>query len=240
MSNIDQILEDCLQAIEGGDTLETVVVRYPEFAHELRPILETVIRAKNKNILVVSSDLAQRNRAKLLQHAAEMREGRVNRGSQNLWFVSLRRVLVTFVVLTIVFAGGTSLVSASSSTVPGDRLYAVKRSWENVLVFVTIDPQQREILELEQENERLEELQELFEEGRSAPVDFSGLVTSQNAGQWSVSGINVLILPQTRLPQAAILAGTGIRVVGRAQSGFVQADFIELISLNEITSMSEA
>jgi hypothetical protein len=142
------------------------------------------------------------------------------------------------IVLTVVFASGTSLVRASSSTVPGDRLYAVKRTWEDILVFSTFDTQQREVLELEQENERLEELLEIFEEGRSVQVDFSGLVTTQNADQWSISGINVLISSQTRLPQDPILVGTGVHVVGHAQHGFVQAESIALISLNEITDMN--
>ncbi len=100
--------------------------------------------------------------------------------------------------------------------------------------MITFDPQQREILELEQENKRLDELQNIFEEGRSVPVDFSGLVTVQNAGHWSVSGINVLITSQTHLPQAVLSVGTGIQVVGYAQNGIVQAESITLISLNEI------
>jgi len=233
MNKLDQILEVCLQAIERGDTIETVISRYPEFADELRPILETTVSLKNKNLFGVPSDVVRRNRAKILQHAAEMREGRVKRRSQNIWFGSLRRAMVTLIVLTVVFASGTSLVRASSSTVPGDQLYPVKRTWENMLVFVTVDSQKREFLELEQENERLGEIQELFEVGRSTSVDFSGLVTTQNTNQWSVSGIDVLITPQTLLPQETIQVGTGIHVVGHAQNGFVQADSIELISLNQ-------
>jgi hypothetical protein len=235
MSKLDQLLENCLQALELGDTVETVVSRYPEFADELRPILETVVRVKNKNMFGVSPIIVRRNRAKLLQHAAEMREGKFKRSSRGVWLASLRRVAVTLIVLMVVFASGTGLVRASSSTVPGDRLYPVKRTWENVLVFATFDVQQREVLELEQENKRLEELQELFEKGRSVSVDFSGLVTTQNADQWSVSGINVLISPQTRLSQEFISVGTGVHVVGHAQHGFVQAESIELISLNEVS-----
>ncbi|MEP6896610.1 MAG: DUF5666 domain-containing protein, partial [Chloroflexota bacterium] len=91
----------------------------------------------------------------------------------------------------------------------------------------------------EQENNRLGELQELFEKGRSAPVDFSGLVATQNANQWSVSGVNVLISPQTKLPQNAILVGTGIRVVGYAQNGIVEAESVELISINSVDMASQ-
>jgi len=233
MSRIDQILEDCLQAIEHGDAIETVLTRYPAYADALRPILEAAISAKNKTLFMVPAEVVRRNRARLLQHAAEMGERRVKRRSSTIWFVAFRRVAVTLTVLGIVFASGTSLVRASSSTVPGDNLYPFKRTWENMLVLITFNTQQREYLELEHENERLEEMQELFEQGRSAPVDFSGLITAQNGDQWIVAGINVFISQETTLPAHAVLIGAEVRVVGRAQNGFVQAQRIELLSRND-------
>lgn len=234
MSKIDQILENCLQAIDDGDAIETVLIRYPDHADALRPILETAVSAKNKTLFAVPADVAQRNRARLLQHAAEMREGRVKRRLSTIWFVALRRVAVTLTVLIIVFASGTSLVRASSSTVPGDNLYPFKRTWENMLVLITFNTQQREYLELEHENERLEEMQELFEQGRSAQVDFSGLITAQNVEQWIVAGVHVLISSQTSLPAQAVLLGAEVRVVGLAQNGFVQAQRIELLPPNDV------
>jgi hypothetical protein len=163
-----------------------------------------------------------------------MRESKVKRTSWGIWFVSMRRGFVTLIVMIFVFAGGTNLVQASSSTLPGDRLYPVKRTWENVLVFAAVNSQKREVLELEQENNRLDEVQQLFEKRRSASVDFSGLVSAQNEGQWSVSGVNVLISLQTKLPKKNISVGAGVHVTGYAQNGVVQADTIELVSLNSV------
>ena len=45
MSNLYEALEICLQEMEQGADLETVLFRYPEHADELRPILETSILA---------------------------------------------------------------------------------------------------------------------------------------------------------------------------------------------------
>jgi len=238
MSKLDQILEDCVQSIEHGDTIEAVVLRYPKFANELRPILEAAVGVKNKGLFEVPSVVVRRNRAKLLHHAAQMRESRVKRSFWGVWFVPLRRTFVTLVILTFVFASGTNLVRASSSTLPGDQLYPIKRTWEDVLVFVTVDTQKREVLELEQENNRLGEVQQLFEKRRSAPVDFSGLVATQNVDQWSVSGVNVVITSHTKLPENAILVGAGVHVKGHAQNGSVEAESIELISLNEVNTVS--
>ena len=239
MNNLYDILDICLREMDNGVDVEKILARYPELAKELRPILLASAKAKQLVVTGPLVDVARRNRAKLLQHAAELREGKVKRKSYDVWFPSLRRLVVTLIVLTIVFAGGTSLVRASSGTVPGDRLYSVKRTWENVLVFFTTDSQKRELLEFEQDNERLDELNELFEQGRSAPVDFVGVVASQSANQWLISGINVLISPQTRLSQESIIVGAEVHVTGHAQTGFVQADFIKLISLNEVVSTPE-
>jgi len=90
---------------------------------------------------------------------------------------------------------------------------------------------------LEHENNRLGEVQQLFEKRRSAPVDFSGLVATQNVNQWSVSGVNVVITSHTRLPNNAILVGAGVHVKGHAQNGSVEAESIELISLNEVNNV---
>jgi len=239
VNNLYDILDICLREMEHGVDVEKILARYPELAKELRPILLASAKAKQLAVPGPLVDVARRNRAKLLQHAAEMREGKVKRKSYDVWFPSLRRLAVTLIVLIVVFAGGTSLVRASSGTVPGDRLYPVKRTWENVLVFFTTDSQKREFLEFEQGNERLEELHELFEQGRSAPVDFVGVIASQSANQWLISGINVLISPQTKLVQEPILIGAEVHVIGRAQTEFVQADSIELISLNEVLSTPE-
>jgi len=239
VNNLYDILDICLREMENGADVEKILARYPDLAKDLRPILLASVKAKQLAAPGPLADVARRNRTKLLQHAAELREGKVKRKSYDVWFPSLRRLVVTLIVLAVVFAGGTSLVRASSGTVPGDRLYSVKRTWENVLVFFTTDSQKRELLEFEQDNERLDELNELFEQGRSAPVDFVGVIASQSADQWLISGINVLISPQTRLSQESIIVGAEVHVTGHAQTGFVQADFIELISLNEVVSTPE-
>jgi hypothetical protein len=76
MTNLYEVLEICLQDIEQGADIETVLFRYPDLAEELRPILETSMDAGNIAVPPPSIDVVQRNRAKVLQHAAQMREAR--------------------------------------------------------------------------------------------------------------------------------------------------------------------
>lgn len=225
-----ETLEICLREIERGADVDTLLFRYPDLADELRPILEASVKAKGMASPVPSEEIVRRNRAKLLQHAAEMRERKaVPPPSRRIWSVPLRRALVTLAVLVMLFVSGTGLVRASSSSLPGDNLYPVKRTWERLSLWLTVDAAVREELEFEHENERLEELNELLALGRSAEVDFAGYVTLRSSDEWRVSGIAVFISTDTRLPDGQVLAGAAVRVRGQTVSGGVAAQRIELL-----------
>jgi hypothetical protein len=231
MNNLYEALEICLQDIEQGADIESVLFRYPDLADELRPILEASTGARKMAVPAPSAEVIRRNRARVLQHASQMREAKAN-SSQQFWFASLRRLVVTLAVVALLFASGTELVRAASTTLPGDNLYPVKRTWEDVLLAFTFNVQQRDALEIEHENERLHELQELFAEGRSAEVDFAGSVTSQNGNEWVVSQVPVVLSGQTetRDQGQGIVVGSAVRVKGQTQgNNVVLAERIELL-----------
>ena len=229
MNNLYEILEVCLNEVENGADVDSVLFRYPEYADELRPILEASIKAKEIAVPEPSPEIVRRNRAKVLQHAAQMREIKAQ-SSRRLWSVPLRRALVTLVVIGVLFLSSTRLVSAASTTLPGDNLYPVKRTWEDMLTLFTFNTQSREALEVEHENERLTELSEVFAQGRSVEVDFSGRITRQTGNLWLVAGIPVVVSTQTQLPSQPVVVGDAIRVEGATQQdGAVLAEEIKLL-----------
>ncbi len=229
MSKINDILEICLQEIENGADVDTVLFQHPENAEELRPILEAAVQARSAAVPNPSTDVMRRGRAKVLQQAALMREAQVQ-PSRRLWSVPLRRALVSLAVIAVLFVGSTRLVHASSTTLPGDNLYPVKRTWEDLRVMLTFNTQARTALEVEQENERLDELNDLFAKGRSAPVDFAGTVTAQNGDLWLVAKIPVLISAQTETGSQQIKVGDAIHITGYTQAdGNVLANRVELL-----------
>jgi uncharacterized membrane protein YgcG len=233
MNNLYEALEICLQELEQGADMETVLFRYPDLADELRPILEASAGAKSMAAPLPSVEVVRRNRAKVLQHAAQMRESKV-KSSQRIWFASLRRIAVTLAVVAALFVSGTGLVRAASATLPGDNLYPVKRTWEDMLLLFTFNLQDRELLEIEHENERLHELMELFAKGLSAEVDFAGTVTSQSGNEWIVNGVRVVISEQTEVREGPITIGSAVRVRGLTQGkGIVLAERIRVLSSEE-------
>lgn len=229
MSNMYDILQICLEEIENGADVDTVLFRYPEYAEELRPILQTSTQAKMLAAADPSPEVMRRGRAKVMQQAAQMREAQ-NTPARRLWSVPLRRAVVSLAVIGVLFVSSTRLVQAASTTLPGDNLYPVKRTWEDVRVLFTFDFQAREALEVEHENERLEELDELFAEGRSAKVDFAGTVMSQNGDLWEVSTVPVLITAQTELRSQPVMIGDAVRVRGYTQlGGTVMAERVDVL-----------
>lgn len=229
MNDIYQILELCLNEIDKGATIESLMVRYPAYADELRPILEASVDAKSIAAPNPPADVVRRNRAKVLQHAAQMREANAS-STRRLWSVPLRRALVSLAVIGVLFASSTGLVRAASTTLPGDNLYPVKRTWEDVLVIFTFNVQSKQTLQVEHENERLNELNELFAERRSVRVDFSGLVTRQEGNLWLVAGIPVAVSTQTGLPSQPVVVGDAIHIIGVTQNdGAVLAQQVYLL-----------
>ena len=217
-------LETCLQAIEQGETLDAAVGRFPALAADLRPMLQASLLARTLAGSPVPDVVQRRARSRLLQRAAEMREAK--RAPRRSWLIQFRPLVASFLLLLIFFSS-TRLVSASSVALPGDHLYAVKRTWEDVRLAFAFNPQEHQTLELDYEAERQTEINALLTEGRSEPVSFSGYVTAQSEGQLSVSGILVTITEQTVMPGEPITVGTAVTVHGMtALDGSVDAHII--------------
>jgi hypothetical protein len=128
---------------------------------------------------------------------------------------------------------------------PGENLYPVKRTWEDVRLLLVFDAEGREELEDEYENERLEEISELLAESRLATVSFDGVVEQIVGDRWLVSGIVLQIDPDSDLPAEPVTVGNSVTVIGRTNSdGFVEVERVELLAMGvslqpAVTSGSE-
>ena len=223
-NNLYDTLEICLQELENGADLETVLARYPAYAGELRPILKASIQARAMAVPAPSPAAVRRGRAKLLQHASEMREAKA--APRKRMIPVFQRLAISFALTALFLTSGTGLVGASSSALPGEKLYPVKLTWENVRLMFAFSHEAQEALEHAFENERLHEVSELLTEGRHETIKFDGVYTIVN-GVAYVSGIQVVFLDTSVLPTEPLTDGMAVTVTGHTNAqGFVEIESI--------------
>lgn len=228
MTHLYDALEDCLQKIEQGSTLDAAIAHYPELAPELHPLLEVSLQARKAGRFTIPEETRRRARARLLQHASQLRE--THRKSRSILPFWPRLALAFGIVAVLIFLSGTALVNAASEALPGELLYPVKRTWETLRLELTLDAEKRALMESQLAQERLDEVNELLKKGEAAQIEFSGLLIERHGDWWQVSGISILVIPSTQLPAETIANGTPIMVIGRTRAdGIVEAFKISIL-----------
>ncbi len=228
MTELYDALENCLEAVERGASIENAVRRHPKLAAELRPLLAAALVARNSSRVHVPLDVRKRGRERLLQRALEAESA--GRAAPRRMIPVFPRLALTVTLLVALVLTSTGLVSASSGSLPGQQLYPVKRTWESVRLWFVFAPAERDLLESDYEQERLNEIYELLGKRMEAPIAFSGLLARQIDGNWLISGIPVMVSSSTVLPGTPIADGAPVTVVGMTSAdGLVQARQIQVL-----------
>jgi len=232
--NLYDALEVCLQALEQGASVESCLALFPALGDELRPVLESAVQARDGAVHDVPAQAMRRGRARVLQHAAELRE-RSRAGSAPLWRRPgragrvVRWAVTTLATVIFLLSGSTGLVFASSNSLPGDKLYPVKRSWEDVQLVLIVDPATRSQRETEFEQERVQEIHALFSESRVAQVNFQGQVQAQQPGVWQIADLRILVDQESSV-DGQVAIGSLVQVIGETEDGQIKAQRIQLLA----------
>lgn len=136
---VDDILNECIERLTAGETVEQCLASYPDHAVELEPLLRTSASTMNVAAAITYREEAkQRSRYNFTAAVADRKReagrgwlGRAIRPSG--WRAKLARTAM--VALGIVVLGtGTAYGAtvASEDSVPGDPLYAVKTLKEDI------------------------------------------------------------------------------------------------------------
>ncbi len=224
MNKTYDALEICLQELENGADMKTVLARYPELANELRPMLEASIAARKLAAQRdPSPEVLRRGRAKLLQRASEMREAKL--APRKRIIPLFQRLAISFTLTATFLLSGTGLVGASSSALPGQKLYPVKRGWEDVRLFLAFNQETHSSLEQEFEQERLQEVDELLIEKEHLSVEFSGVLVNKN-GMTYVSDVQVLFPANAQIPNE----GATLHILGlTTNKGYVEVTRFDVL-----------
>src|SRR5512135_1530590 len=131
MEELELALDNCLQQLAAGKaSLAQCLSRYPQFAAELRPLLETALRFRQGKALHPSGAVRDRTRARLVSHMRTHPQPRPIRALPRL----------AFGMAGIVLALGLVSTAAAQSALPGQPLYAWKLTTERAWRATSPDP----------------------------------------------------------------------------------------------------
>ncbi len=193
-AQFEAILIECLDALAQGESLDSILARYPQEAAQLRPLLKTA--ADLPTLRMEPSEAAKMSsRQKFLAQADQLRRTTARRSVGFLPRFALGFVAAALVVAVL----STGAVAASASALPGDPLYGLKRTVENVQLQSASSPTQRTALQSEFGQRRVNEANLLLAAGRTGEVEFTGKIEVIQPRAWIVSGLVVQLDANTRV-----------------------------------------
>jgi hypothetical protein len=219
---------ECLDALAQGESAERILARYPQEAAQLRPLLQTAaglpaLRLEPSEAAKMQSRQSYMAQADLLRRTAPRKT-----------MGYLPRFATGFIAATLVAAVlGTGAVAASGSALPGDPLYGLKRTVEDVRLQSASSPALRQELQREFEQRRVDETNELLDAGREGEVEFTGTIEEIQPNAWIVSSLVVQLDANTQIvgtPQINRVA----EVRGVTGSNGLRATSILIESSNEL------
>ena len=206
---VGQALADCLERIEGGESPEEAVARYPALHEELEPLLTTALRARA--VAPEQPDSAFRSRLRYRLEGAAQVSARPQRPGFALWRARLLPAAITLLIFFFL-AGGAIRVSAGS--LPDSPLYPLKRATEDAHLALTPDLTHRLWLRLNFAERRLMEAHALWE--RKGVVWEGGLL--------EMVGVTETVLEEYEaFPDPNVVEGLQrIRMLGSRERAFLE------------------
>ena len=172
---LEQLLEHCLQEVARTGDVEAVLRRHPQYASQLRPLLEVAMTAGRYYATVPepSGGLAA-GRARLLASAAQQRaraqantiltrKERVQHKMKLMFVTRLVSAILAVVIGTAAVGGGA--VWAANDSLPGDLFYPVKLTVEDFRMDLARTPEAQVGLALQFAEERAAETQAMVQAG---------------------------------------------------------------------------
>ncbi len=226
---LERAFEDALERLEAGVPLQEILASYPpEVARELAPMLALVI-ALDAFPEPPARDPAKAaaGRAQFLRQAAALRAqasapSLVDRARRLLTALgrsltpSLQRTAIALATLVILVVVGRTMVVMAEQSLPGDTLYPVKRALENVNLYLTISPEQREALRASYIHRRQEEVKQILVQRRPVErVEVPGYISDIRGATWHVGEYRIYV-PRETLVEGTPAVGKWVHIIAAA------------------------
>jgi hypothetical protein len=164
MREFDDILNECIERIIRGATVEACLADYPEQAAELEPLLRTAADTIKATAIAPHPEFRQRAGYEFQTALRDLKPEK-----HGFFRLQARWVAVASAVIVILLAG-SGTVAASSNSLPDQPLYAVKLATENVRLALTPSALGKASLYAEFADRRVDEIIKMAEKGKVAQV----------------------------------------------------------------------
>jgi hypothetical protein len=131
MRDFDDILNECVERVLKGESVEACLASFPEHAAELEPLLRTVIDTRKAANVLPRPEFRQQAG---YEFQAAIRNMKPNKSGFFRW--QLRWATAVSVIAAVLLAG-SGTVAAASDSLPDETLYSVKLFTEEVRLALT-------------------------------------------------------------------------------------------------------
>ncbi len=171
--NLDDILNDCLDRLASGESVVDCVRRYPEHGEALTPLLQTATATMQVAQSITIRPEAKAKGLQRLHAALAARQVRQPSVIERVFgrFRLPRRLALGLSAAAIATVAAVGTTAASSDAVPGDPLYWVKTTRENISLMMPKSDLDRARSHISLAAERGEEVGRLVDRGRLDDAD---------------------------------------------------------------------
>lgn len=157
-TDIKEVLDQCLDRISKGDSVESCLADHPAYAEDLAPMLTSAARLYSIQD-VRPSEVAKARARSRLEHAIAVRTVKKQRDLIPQWALMFARpVGVALLAIVVLTSGAGATVAAASDSLPDGSLYQVKRTTESVRLALTFGDVQKARLHASYANRRAREM----------------------------------------------------------------------------------
>ncbi len=162
---IEDILDNCLERLFKGESIQDCLRGYPEQAAELEPLLKTSFALLQKrDAIEVNPEFKARVQSRLQGMLRDKREKAENKAM----VPTLRRrwALAAMTSVLVILFAGLGIVAASADALPNEPLYAVKLAAEQARLALTFSDMGKTELHIQFAERRTTEMAEMAHLGR--------------------------------------------------------------------------
>jgi len=199
MKEFDEILNECIERVLKGESVEGCLAAFPEHAAELEPLLRTAADTHKAAGILPRPEFRQRA---AYEFQTAVRDMKPKKGGLIKW--QLRWISVVS-VLAAVLVAGSGTIAASTDSQPDESLYSVKLFTEEVRLALTPSTLGKAQLYVEFTDARVEEIVKMADKG-----DVKNVEQVTERMNTNLKAIASLIQPGKNIAAAEDSASTAI------------------------------